>query len=73
MFDNERREHLANAVKNAQPADKKQPTDKKTTFGDYVRNQQPPKQETETEGEEITLDLLPSEMEALAECAKVFS
>lgn len=71
MFDNERREHLANAVKNAQPADNKQPTDKKTTFGDYVRHQQPPKQETE--GEEITLDLSPSEMEAFAECAKVFS
>lgn len=48
MFDGERRERLANAVKN-------------------------PKQETETEGEEITLDLSNAEMEALAECAKVFS
>lgn len=65
MFDNERREHLASAVQNEKPVDKK------TTFGDYVR-QQPPKQET-TEGEEITLDLSPSEMEALAECAEIFS
>lgn len=48
MFDKERKEHLANVVKN-------------------------PKQETETEGEEITLDLSNAEMEALAECAKVFS
>lgn len=64
MFDKEKREHLA-VVNNAQPADKK------TTFGDYVRHSQPSKQETE--GEEITLDLSPSEMEALVECAKVFS
>lgn len=49
MFDKEKREHLANVVKNTQP----------------------PKQETETE--EITLDLSNAEMEALAECAKVFS
>lgn len=62
MFDKEKREHLAATVNNAQPADKK------TTFGDYVRH---PKQETE--GEEITLDLSPSEMEALAECAEIFS
>lgn len=48
MFDKERKEYLANVVKN-------------------------PKQETETEGEEITLDLSNAEMEALAECAKVFS
>lgn len=47
MFDNEKREHLANVVKNPQP----------------------PKQETE----EITLDLSNAEMEALAECAKIFS
>lgn len=47
MFDKEKREHLANVVKNPQP----------------------PKQETE----EITLDLSNAEMEALAECAKVFS
>lgn len=71
MFDSEKRERLANVVQNTQPADKKQPQDKKTTFGDYVRHQQPPKQETE--GEEITLDLSPSEMEALAECANIFS
>lgn len=71
MFDSEKRERLANVVQNTQPADKKQLQDKKTTFGDYVRHQQPPKQETE--GEEITLDLSPSEMEALAECANIFS
>lgn len=71
MFEKEKREHLANVVKNPQSADKKQPQDKKTTFGDYVRHQQPPKQETEVE--EITLDLSPSEMEALAECANIFS
>lgn len=49
MFDKEKREHLANVVKNPQP----------------------PKQETE--GEEITLDLSNAEMEALTECAKIFS
>lgn len=65
MFDNEKREHLVNVVQNTQPADKK------TTFGDYVRHSQPSKQETEDE--EITLDLSPSEMEALAECAEIFS
>lgn len=48
MFDKEKREHLANVVKN-------------------------PKQETETEGEEITLDLSNEEIEALTECAEIFS
>lgn len=57
MFDKEKREHLANVVKTSQPAD--------------MKKTQPPKQETE--GEEITLDLSNAEMEALAECAKVFS
>lgn len=56
MFEKEKKEHLANVVRNSKPADMK-----KT------------KQETETEGEEITLDLSNAEMEALAECAKVFS
>lgn len=57
MFDKERKEHLANVVQNVQSAD--------------IKKTQPPKQETE--GEEITLDLSNAEMEALAECAKVFS
>lgn len=57
MFDSEKRERLANVVQNTQPAD--------------MKKTQPPKQETE--GEEITLDLSNAEMEALAECAKVFS
>lgn len=57
IYDSERREHLANVVNNAQSVDMKTP--------------QPPRQETE--GEEITLDLSNAEMEALAECAKVFS
>lgn len=59
MFDKEKREHLASVVQNSQPAD--------------MKKTQQPKQETETEGEEITLDLSNAEMEALAECAKVFS
>lgn len=59
MFDKEKREHLANVVQNTQPAD--------------MKKTQPPKQETKTEGEEITLDLSNAEMEALAECAKIFS
>lgn len=57
MFDKERKEYLANVVQNVQSAD--------------IKKTQPPKQETE--GEEITLDLSNAEMEALAECAKVFS
>lgn len=60
MFDKERKEHLANVVRNSQPAD--------------MKKMQQPRQETE--GEEITLDSLDlsnAEMEALAECAKVFS
>lgn len=59
MFDKERKEHLANVVQNVQSAD--------------IKKTQPPKHETETEGEEITLDLSNAETEALAECAKVFS
>ena len=59
MFDQEKREHLANVVNNLQPAD--------------MKKTQQQKQETETEGEEITFDLSNAEMEALAECAKVFS
>lgn len=59
MFDKERKERLASVVNNPQPADMK------------TCHQQPPKQETE--GEEITLDLSDEEMDALAECAKVFS
>ena len=59
MFDDERRERLANVVRNPQPAD--------------MKKTQPPKQETETEGEEITLDLSPEEIEALTECAEIFS
>ena len=38
-----------------------------------MKKTQQQKQETETEGEEITFDLSNAEMEALAECAKVFS
>ena len=57
MFDKEKREHLANVVQNTQPTD--------------TQKTQPPKQETE--GEEITLNLSDEEMEALVECAKVFS
>lgn len=59
MFDDERRERLANVVRNPQAAD--------------MKKTQPPKQETETEGEEITLDLSPEEIEALTECAEIFS
>lgn len=59
MFDQEKREHLANVVNNLQPAD--------------MKKTQQQKQETETEGEEITFDLSNAEIEALAECAKVFS
>lgn len=52
--------------------------EKKEHLANVVRKSKPAdmkktKQETETEGEEITLDLSNAEMEALAECAKVFS
>lgn len=66
MFDNERREDLAAIVKRSKPKDME------TTFGDAIAPPQPQKQE-KTEGEEVTFDLSPEEVEALAQCGKIFS
>lgn len=63
MFDNERREDLAAIVKNSKPKDMG------TTSGDAIL----PQQKEKTEGEEVTFDLSPEEVEALAQCGKVFS
>lgn len=57
--------YLADIVKSAKEAQSQANTEQ--TFADAI----PPKQETE--GEEITLDLSPAEMEALVECEKIFS
>lgn len=66
MFDNERREDLAAIVKNAKSANAKM----ETNFNDAILPQQP---QEKTEGEEVTFDLSPEEVEALAQCGKIFS
>lgn len=66
MFDNEKKEHLADIVKNAKPAKMG------TTFGDAIA---PPQQE-KAEGEEVSLESLglsPADLDALTECGDVFS
>lgn len=62
MFDKEKREHLANVVKNVQSVD--------------MKKTQPPKQETETEGEEVTLEslgLTQADLNILADAGNIFS
>lgn len=61
MFDREKRQNLV-AIVNSKPKDMG------TTFGDAILPQQ-----EKTEGEEVTFDLSPEEVEALAECGKIFS
>lgn len=66
MHDSEKREHLADIVKNAKPAKME------TSFDDAIL----PQQETETEGDKIdlaSLGLSQEEMDALTECGDIFS
>lgn len=65
-FDSEKREHLADIVKNAKPADMK------TTFGEAIL----PQQKEEKEGEEIdlqSLGLTEADLNILAEAGDVFN
>lgn len=67
IFDNEKKEHLAEIVKNARPAKME------TTFGDAICPPQQPQQETE--GGEIDLESLglsQADLDALSECGDVF-
>ena len=69
MFDNEKKEYLADIVKNAKPAKME------TTFGDAICPPQHPQQE-KTEGGEIDLESLGlslADLDALSECGDVFS
>lgn len=69
MFDNEKKEYLADIVKNAKPAKME------TTFGDAICPPQQPQQE-KTEGGEIDLESLGlslADLDALSECGDVFS
>lgn len=69
MFDKEKKEHLADIVKNAKPAKME------TTFGDAICPPQQPQQE-KTEGEEVSLESLglsPADLDALTECGNVFN
>lgn len=67
LFDNEKKEHLADIVKTAKPAKMG------TTFGDAICPQQP---QEKTEGEPIDLESLglsPADLDALTECGNVFN
>ena len=69
MFDKEKKEHLANVVKNAKQAKME------TTFGDAICPPQQPQQE-KTEGEEIdlqSLGLTEADLNILAEAGNVFN
>ena len=69
MFDNEKKEYLADIVKNAKPAKME------TTFGDAICPPQQPQQER-TEGEEIdlqSLGLTEADLNILAEAGNVFN
>lgn len=69
MFDNEKKEYLADIVKNAKPAKME------TTFGDAICPPQQPQQE-KTEGEEIdlqSLGLTEADLNILAEAGNVFN
>lgn len=68
MFDNEKKEYLADIVKNAKPAKME------TTFGDAICPQQP--QQEKTEGGEVTLEslgLTEADLNILAEAGNIFS
>ena len=69
MFDNEKKEYLADIVKNAKPAKME------TTFGDAICPPQQPQQE-KTEGGEVTLEslgLTEADLNILAEAGNIFS
>lgn len=69
MFDNEKKEYLADIVKNAKPAKME------TTFGDAICPPQQPQQE-KTEGEEVMLEslgLTEADLNILAEAGNIFS
>ena len=69
MFDNEKKEYLADIVKNAKPAKME------TTFGDAICPPQQPQQE-KTEGEEVKLEslgLTEADLNILAEAGNIFS
>lgn len=69
MFDNEKKEYLADIVKNAKPAKME------TTFGDAICLPQQPQQE-KNESEEVTLEslgLTEADLNILAEAGNIFS
>lgn len=69
MFDNEKKEYLADIVKNAKPAKME------TTFGDAICPPQQPQQE-KTEGGEVTLEslgLTEADLNILSEAGNIFS
>lgn len=69
MFDNEKKEYLADIVKNAKPAKME------TTFGDNICPPQKPQQE-KNESEEVTLEslgLTEADLNILAEAGNIFS
>lgn len=69
MFDNEKKEYLADIVKNAKPAKME------TTFGDAICPPQHPQQE-KNESEEVTLEslgLTEADLNILAEAGNIFS
>lgn len=69
MFDNEKKEYLADIVKNAKPAKME------TTFGDVICPPQQPQQE-KNESEEVTLEslgLTEADLNILAEAGNIFS
>ena len=69
MFDNEKKEYLADIVKNAKPAKME------TTFGDAICPPQQPQQE-KNESEEVTLEslgLTEADLNILSEAGDVFS
>lgn len=69
MFDNEKKEYLADIVKNAKPAKME------TTFGDAICPPQQPQQE-KNESEEVTLEslgLTEADLNILAEAGNIFS
>ena len=69
MFDKEKKEHLANVVKNAKPAKME------TTFGDAICPPQQPQQE-KNESKEVTLEslgLTEADLNILAEAGNIFS
>lgn len=68
MFDNEKKEYLADIVKNAKPAKME------TTFGEAICQPQQPQEKTEGESIDLeSLGLSPADLDALTECGNVFN